>query len=55
MDRFDVAAIVGVLAFAGGLWLLPPWAAGLALVVVGFVAFVAGVFGALLAGDAEES
>lgn len=50
-----MAAIVGVFAFGGGLWLLPGWAAGLALVLFGVVALVAGVFGAFAGGDAEES
>lgn len=49
MDLFDVLALAGCAAFIGGLWLLPAWAAGLALVVVGVAGLLAGLAGSLLA------
>lgn len=53
MDLFDVLAIAGLIALAAGLWLLPAWAAGLALVLIGTPALLVGLRGAVRRASRE--
>ncbi|MEU9654205.1 hypothetical protein AB0E00_35655 [Streptomyces sp. NPDC048110] len=46
MDRWDVLALLGVVALGAGLWLVAPW---LGLSVVGAVLLAAGVGGSVIA------